>query len=466
MSKAGLSTIGLLLLASTLSATTLEEAVALGRKALKNNGVATAWKIAQALLLERPDSAVTHEFAAEVLFRRGDFTEAEDQFKRALKIHPDFARAWWGLGRIEECSSMYETAERYFRRAHDEDPKDPQIFREWALRLNGQEHLDAMEKYAAMIEGAAEQDELQSTRQHIQLDRTLKGRNVMILSSPYQNTELPLIDVTNAGAHMRSYGLEITVNGERLTLVLDTGASGILIQQRAAERAGVDKIADASFGGIGDNVRRATGYTGVAGRVKIGSVEYQDAIVHVSEKDLVGYADGLIGTDAFSAFLIELDFPGKKMKLSAFPDYKVDSSPRDRTPSSAGFVPVFRFGHMLLLPTKVNDAPERLFVIDSGSARTMISYDLAAELSHIKRDDSIRMSGVSGQVADLYATGTMLLQFAGFRQKNLGITAFDMREQSRRLGTELSGFIGLPLLNLFRLTINYRDGVVKFEFPG
>src|SRR5580692_10182700 len=105
MTKAGLSAIGLLLIASTLSAATFEEAVALGRKALQNNGVATAWKVAQALLLERPDSAVTHEFAGEVLFRRGDFPEAEDQFKRAVKLNPNFARAWWGLGRIAECSS-------------------------------------------------------------------------------------------------------------------------------------------------------------------------------------------------------------------------------------------------------------------------------------------------------------------------------------------------------------------------
>jgi predicted aspartyl protease len=265
---------------------------------------------------------------------------------------------------------------------------------------------------------------------------------------------------------MRAFGLEVAVNGERLRLLLDTGASGILIQQRAAERSGMDKLADASFGGIGDNVHRGGGYSGMAARVTIEGVEFRDAIVNVSDKDIVGYADGLIGTDVFSRFLVEVDFPARKLRLTPLPGYDPAAPPRDRTTPSGGFTPVFRFGHMLLIPTRVNDAPERLFVIDSGAARTMVSYDLAAELGHLKRDESMRLSGASGQVADIYATGTVLLQFAGFRQKNLGMTAFDTREQSRRLGVELSGFLGLPLLNLFRLAIDYRDGFVKFDFPA
>jgi hypothetical protein len=69
-------------------------------------------------------------------------------------------------------------------------------------------------------------------------------------------------------------------------------------------------------------------------------------------------------------------------------------------------------------------------------------------------------------VADVYQTGDLFLQFGGFRQKNLGMTAFNMWEQSRRVGTEISGFLGLPVLDLFTLTIDYRDGLVNFDRPG
>ena len=33
----------------------------------------------------------------------------------------------------------------------------------------------------------------------------------------------------------------------------------------------------------------------------------------------------------------------------------------------------------------------------------------------------------------------------------------------RNLGTEVSGLLGLPILSLFTLTIDYRDGLVNFD---
>jgi hypothetical protein len=127
------------------------------------------------------------------------------------------------------------------------------------------------------------------------------------------------------------------------------------------------------------------------------------------------------------------------------------------------FVPVFRFGHLLLVPTRVNESREVWFVLDTGSAKTLISNEMAGQVSQIDLDARTRINGINGQVADVYQTGDLYLQFAGFRQKNLGMTAFNMWDQSRRLGTEVSGFLGLPLLNLFTLTIDYRDGLVNFD---
>ena len=53
----------------------VENTLTVGRKALLNEGVATAWKLSQKALADAPDSAAAHKFAGEVLFRRGDFAE-------------------------------------------------------------------------------------------------------------------------------------------------------------------------------------------------------------------------------------------------------------------------------------------------------------------------------------------------------------------------------------------------------
>ena len=111
----------------------------------------------------------------------------------------------------------------------------------------------------------------------------------------------------------------------------------------------------------------------------------------------------------------------------------------------------------------MGNASNRLFVLDTGAASTLISYELAAEVSNLNRDDKTALRGLSGKVGDVYQTGNLVLEFAGFEQKNLGMTAFDTWELSHRLGTEISGFLGLPVLDLFTLTIDYRDGLVKFE---
>jgi predicted aspartyl protease len=451
-----------------LSGASIEDTLALGRKALLNEGVVMAWKLSKSALMEAPQSAAAHEFTGEVLFRRGDFAEAEREFQLALKLDEHLASAWWGLARIAECESLRKTAGSYFRRAHELDPGNQRIFLDWAMRLKGPQRISALEKYASIADPGGDQDELRTLRQQIDFFKALNGRNNMALASPYRRSEVPLAKLISDSSRTRVYGLEISVNGNKLSLLLDTGASGILIKRAAAERARVVRLSDAIFRGIGDNTKLAGGYHGVAESVRIGDVEFRDALIDVSDKDFVANQDGLIGTNVLSQFLITLDFANLNLRLDPLPGYSAESEPVDRIipANMRHFTRVFRFGHMLLIPTRAGDSHEALFLIDTGATRTLISYDIASEAGKVNRDDRMRITGINGQVADVYRTGNLFLQFAGFRQSGSGITAFDMWEQSRRLGTEVSGLLGLPLLSLFTLTIDYRDGLVNFDYKG
>ena len=48
--------------------------------------------------------------------------------------------------------------------------------------------------------------------------------------------------------HYRGFGLVVRVNGTASKLMLDTGASGILVNSRIAQKAGVQRIADRPIG--------------------------------------------------------------------------------------------------------------------------------------------------------------------------------------------------------------------------
>jgi hypothetical protein len=193
-------------------------------------------------------------------------------------------------------------------------------------------------------------------------------------------------------------------------------------------------------------------------------VEYRNALISVAGQSLEGIQDGLIGSNVFSEFLITLDFADGKLRLNPLPGYHIGEEFQDRVeiPEMRDAARVFRFGHILLVPVRVGSR-DGLFVLDTGAARTMMSYDLAAEVSKLNHDDRTTIQGMSGKVGDVYQTGNLVLEFAGFAQKNLAMTAIDTWELSHRLGTEISGFLGLPVLDLFTLTIDYRDGLVKFE---
>jgi predicted aspartyl protease len=456
---------------AALCAGPLDDPLVVGRKALANDGVATAWRLAQKALSDAPESAAAHEFAGEVRFRRGEFADADAEFKAAVEWNPRYALAWWGLGRVAECASMNKTALEDFHRAYQLNPKDPRILAAWIPRLHGQERIDALSRYAASIRAAAAngtgdpKQQLDELRQREDLAKALNGREAMALASPYQSTEAPLQGFVSGATHMRTFGLEVLVNGKPARLVLDTGASGIVLSQPAAQRAGLARVADATVRGIGDNAKLEGGYRAIAQRFQIGAVEYRDAVISVADQSFVGIEDGLMGANVLGEFLITLDFAGGKLLLDPLPGYHPGQEFSDRTvsPQMESWTRVFRFGHLLLVPAQVGNASNRLFVLDTGAANTLISYELAAEVSKVSRDDKLALRGLNGRVSDVYQTGNLVLQFAGFEQKNMGMTAFDTWQLSHQLGTEISGFLGLPVLDLFKLTIDYRDGLVKFE---
>jgi len=294
----------------------------------------------------------------------------------------------------------------------------------------------------------------------------MRERKIMTLASRYEKTEIPLLKLINE-THTFYYGLEVSVNGVPVRLLLDTGATGVLIQRRAAEKAGVIRLSNATYRGIGNNIKAPTGYRGIADQMRVGSLEFRNVVISAADQEFSAQHDGLIGSNVFSDFLMTLDFTGGKLRLEPLPDYRPeDEEPQDATvpPGMRNAVRMFQFGHMLLVPARVNDSREVHFLLDTGAFRSLISYDMAAEVGKISRDDKMQMKGINGRVADVYQTGNLTLQFAGFRQKSVGMTAFDLWDQSRGIGTEVSGLFGLPLLNLFTLTLDYRDGLVNFDY--
>ncbi len=319
--------------------------------------------------------------------------------------------------------------------------------------------------------------------------------------------------------HIRGYGLPVKLNGHGMHLLLDTGASGILIGRKSAEKSGVIRISDERMMGIGDKGSQ-TGYTGSVAEIRIGELEFHDCIVRVSDRPSVADEDGLIGADVFSSYLIDIDIPGGKLKLSPLPKRpdeavaptalqteataagnpaegagtdkeepgegtagaKADGVtpkaqpaalvstrqlPKDRyvAPEMANWTKIFRFGHELLIPTYVNDSKPLLFLIDTGSFMNLLSVRAARQVTKVS-DSSMQVRGLSGSVQKVYSGEQATLTFSHFRQNNQQIVTIDLSSLCRRTGTEVSGILGFNVLRLLEVKIDYRDGLVDFVHPN
>ena len=224
---------------------------------------------------------------------------------------------------------------------------------------------------------------------------------------------IPLELLSRDARFPRGYGVQIKLNDRNLLLLLDTGASGILINRNAAERAGVERIAAVDILGIGDHGPQS-GYLALANRIRIGKLEFQDCVVEVSDRSSIDNEEGLIGADVFSSYLIDIDGPNQSLRLSPLPKKPEEATsttalstdkegtplPEDRyvAPEMANWSKVFRFGHQLLIPTYVNDSPSMLFEIDSGSSFTMISATAARKITKTYRDNMMTVKGLNGNV--------------------------------------------------------------------
>ena len=128
------------------------------------------------------------------------------------------------------------------------------------------------------------------------------------------------------------------------------------------------------------------------------------------------------------------------------------------------YYPVFRSGHDLIVPVVLNGKAERLFLVDTGSFSTTIAPDVARTVTKVHGKEAGLIRGISGNVNNVSFSEAVNFRFAGIEQQNNDLYSFDTSGLSRGAGVEISGFLGSTLLRQLTISIDYRDGLVKFDY--
>lgn len=478
-----------------------EAAAGIVRCYLKQDKVHEAAEILKKALDAKPSDLDLKVAQGELFFRQGKISDAEKLFVEVVNSGHRAPRAYLGIARISSAIAMYAREHNMIVRAHEIDPSDPEIQKEWMYTLSRAERIKFLDSYLAEP-NADDADARRSLGEYLEFLKAAQARpqGTCQLTSDVTSTETDLLPFLSDSQHLRGFGLPVIVNGKKSKLLFDTGAGGITINRNLANKAGLQRISDIHVGGVGDK-GDLRGYIAYADSIRIGNLEFHHCPIEVVDKRSVVEDEGLIGATVFSKYLIEIDFPKWKLRLSELPrrpgeassktslltgedegDADSDSKTSSDThkapenppppkyfdryiaPEMASYTRVFRFGHMLLVPTKINDVPGKLFLIDSGAFNNTITPDAAREVTKVHGSDDYMVKGVSGSVKKVYETGEVNLEFGHLRQKMEDMVAFDLSNISRDVGTEISGTLGFAMLNLLTIRLDYRDALVTFEY--
>jgi len=483
--------------------------VGLVQSMLKQQKIDDALDAVNKALTSMPDSPPLLAVRGNVQFRRGEMLAAEKSYLRANIVDEKEVRGYVGLARLYASYSLYRKAYDLLERAHTLAPDDVEVQREWLWMLLLKERMAALQAYLAGPH-PDDQEETQGLQEYLDfLEATIdKPVHACKLASNIDQTDTKLEIIRRPdGGSMGGVGLSVELNDHYARLLLDTGAGGIVVNRKLAEKAGLIRISSERYGGIGDKGLQS-GYAALADHIRVGKLEFRDCIVSVSDKRLIGEADGLIGADVFGAYLVDIDSPGMRLRLSPLPrrpedavaatslnsegeqqatvEQKEESTneqdseqrkpavpepriarqlPKDGyiAPEMTNWTKVFRFGHLMLVPTSVNASSAKLFIIDTGAFDNILSLREGLQLGRVNPEDRYHVSGISGEVNKVYSAKATL-RFGHVQQESMDVVTFDLSASSRDTGTEVSGLLGFALLRLLELKLDYRDGLANFEY--
>jgi tetratricopeptide (TPR) repeat protein len=428
-----------------------------------------------------PDSADVGVALAEVYYRQGKIRDADRELVKVVNSGGHSARAYLDLARVAETASYYARAKKMIEMAYRLDPDDPDVHREWIGTLPREQRVAELKKYldGETDDDAKDRSDLTRLLSLLQEEAGQPHRSCRQVNQIH-STQTKLEPLMNDAHNMRGYSLSVNVNGANAKLLLDTGAGGIVIDRKIAEKAGIKALVQTEIGGVGSKTG-ASGYIGVADTIKIGELEFHDCMVHVVDKRSVIDDDGLIGADVFQHYLVDINLPDAKFGLSELPvdpkdasefSASLESSAAGKStwhdpyvsPEMKNFSGVYRVGHMLLIPTWLNGKPPKNFLIDTGAFDNTIDTGAAREVSKLHGDDYDQVKGLSGKVAKLYTADKVKIRFSRFEQDRNDLIAFDLSGISNSAETEVSGTLGFAMLRMLDIKIDYRDGLVDFTF--
>jgi len=393
-------------------------------------------------LAAQGDAADAHAALGEALYRAGEIDEAGEVLAPFASDEAAPARAMAQLALVYAAQGRDDDALALMERAAAAAPRDPWV----AFRASGatRTRARAVELLRTYLETGSgdDPDRLEGARGTIRLYEALGERKVWTRSAGPDRCEIPLRPLAGTGG---GYVVEATLaNRKKIRLLLDTGSTGLFVVERAVKKGGLTPLSEETvFAGGGSG--RTKSSRGLLATLSLGPLTFTDALVTTTrdEFDPQGRIHGVLGLNVFSGYRITLDLAKGLMVL--------EPAAGDATGASYWDVS----GQMLV---RASAAPNRsgLFLFDTGAVRSMIARPLALAVPGAEIASAAAVRTYGGDVAGAATVRGVKLGFGDLAGDGRPIHTADLTQRSRLGGVEVSGFLGMDLLDGTTIVVDTR----------
>jgi predicted aspartyl protease len=270
--------------------------------------------------------------------------------------------------------------------------------------------------------------------------------------------------------------LKVRINGQRepLRFVLDTGSGMSVVSEQTANRLGLRSIAR---GGMARAVGGAGKFEIVYGflsSLELGEVRVDNVPVYIRHffDDKVP-VDGYLGLAVITRFMASVDYGDRTFSLVR----PKQSDSLDLLRKTVGNLepPVTDFVEIPVRTTssgflsgevRLNgiEKPQN-FIIDTGASISVVSEKLAAleELAEFMTPHRMRVFGAAGVTEDVKTMLLPRVMLGTLIREQINAAILDLESVNETTGFTQAGILGSNFLRHFRVSFDFRRGVIRLE---
>jgi predicted aspartyl protease/cytochrome c-type biogenesis protein CcmH/NrfG len=443
---------------------------------------------ARALALDATSSRA-HAILGSALLASGDFPLSVEEFKTALSFDQNEALAVAGLSMINLYENRTQVALDGLRRAVNLDPNEPDFVFNYAQAAARSEHYkEAADAYETFLRIAPRTDADRRARIRGLIDflRFISTQGELYKVGGASRVQVPFELVNSRPI------VNVRLNGSKkfLRFVVDTGSGMSVVSVETAQRLGIKTVAR---GGLARAVGGGGHFEIVYGFLdsfQLGDARVSNIPVYIREfHNTQEPVDGYIGLSMLSHFLTTVDY-GEQVFSLLRDDARPAPSPEPaaaggRNSAAATATDALAAAAASPTPRRVFEIPIRStssgfwsglvqiegvshptnFIIDTGATVSVVSTQLAERETLSRFEQKFRLSvyGAAGVTEGVPLLMLPRVAVGDYAHPNLAAAVLDMNPLNETSGFEQAGIIGGNVLRYFRVTFDFRRGVLRLE---